>query len=492
MNPLNLVKQIIQIDLFEAYQHVDDLLVAAGWPATSPFWLESLERFWGKGCRRLVASVGRRGGKSSTMCRVAVTELLFGSFDITPGDVGVFAIFSVRMKEAEQRLRTISDILTVLGIVHTKTQTEIKFSNRPFIIRVYPAHARFAVGYTCVFLLCDEVARWRDDETGANPATQVLASIRPAMATQPNAHEFLISSPWSTTDAHWDAMQEGENDNQTVCHAPSWVANPTLTEEGTKADEPDEQTWLREYAAQAMTATEERLFSPDLLAQCIEHIDLPRNPEPGDQVVCGADWGFSRNSSALVVCHISLLGVYHVAELMVIAPKPGMPLKPSEVAAEATHTMKSHGATVCLADVHYREAMDEHLRKDGCHQAPAPVKDVATQYIRMRSLMAKGLLKLPAHQSLIRDLTDTKVVPKSGGGLKVILPKRAGGAHADAVSALALAIYQKVGPAAVPVPMIPARTPEEIRTKQEWARKLERARNPGKWGGFGGGFNFEK
>ena len=57
---------------------LDRALVANGFPSTSPWWSATLERFYASGKRQLVLRCGRRGGKSSTLCRVGVAEALYG------------------------------------------------------------------------------------------------------------------------------------------------------------------------------------------------------------------------------------------------------------------------------------------------------------------------------------------------------------------------------------------------------------------------------
>ena len=75
---------------------VDAKLVASKWPALSPFWRSTFERFLDSGRRQLVARVGRRGGKSSSLCRFAVSfALAYDVSQIPPGDVGVIALISV-------------------------------------------------------------------------------------------------------------------------------------------------------------------------------------------------------------------------------------------------------------------------------------------------------------------------------------------------------------------------------------------------------------
>src|SRR4051812_16685676 len=85
----------------------DEGLVAASFPPVSPWWRQQIERFFRSGRRQLVLRVGRRGGKSSTLCRVAVAWALFGAFSVPPGDIGIVAFVSVSRDESAQRLRTI-------------------------------------------------------------------------------------------------------------------------------------------------------------------------------------------------------------------------------------------------------------------------------------------------------------------------------------------------------------------------------------------------
>ena len=75
---------------------LDRTLVEAGFPAMSAWWRDALATFYASGRRQLVLRVGRRGGKSSTLSRVAVCEALYGEHPIPPGDVGVVAFVSVR------------------------------------------------------------------------------------------------------------------------------------------------------------------------------------------------------------------------------------------------------------------------------------------------------------------------------------------------------------------------------------------------------------
>jgi hypothetical protein len=222
-------------------------LKAKGFPPLSRWWRRSLASFYRSKKRQLVVRVGRRGGKSSTLCRIAVLEALFGDHVIPPGDVGVVAIISVSRDEANQRLRTIKSILDALGVKWKPVEGGIELEGRPIVFKTFAASISGVSGFTCICAICDEVAKWRDSDTGANPATEVLASLRPTMADQPNARIFLSSSAMGRLDAHAVAFDLGATPFQEVASAKTWEARPELTEADCRALEPDFDIFNREY-----------------------------------------------------------------------------------------------------------------------------------------------------------------------------------------------------------------------------------------------------
>jgi hypothetical protein len=247
-------------------------LTRAGFPAISPWWLAQLHAFIcppkgddGNAAMRrssFVARVGRRGGKSSTMARLAVAIATAGEHGIPKGDVGQLVFVSVSRDEAAARLRTIAEILDALGISHRmRAADEIELTDRPILFRVLAASWRTAVGFTGLALFCDEVARWRDADDGANPASQVIAAMKPSLLTT-KGWLFLVSSPLANVDFHAEQFDRGTTDDQVVAHAASWVANPTITEAETHALERDRRLWAREYGAIPQPAID-GVFDPD-------------------------------------------------------------------------------------------------------------------------------------------------------------------------------------------------------------------------------------
>src|SRR5580700_4975679 len=63
-------------------------------------------------------------------------------------------------------------------------------------IEILTASFRTVRGYTLIAALCDEIAFWRSDES-ANPDSEIIGAIRPAMATIPGAMLLCASSPYA-------------------------------------------------------------------------------------------------------------------------------------------------------------------------------------------------------------------------------------------------------------------------------------------------------
>jgi hypothetical protein len=430
---------------------IDALLSARGFPAMAPWWRDTLRGFYGSGKRRLVLRVGRRGGKSSTLCRVAVAEALFGGHKIPPGDVGVFAIVSVKMSEAEERLRTIAAILQAIGmrpdVDYIQRADEIEIVGKRAVFRVFSATRGASVGFTSIGLFCDELAIWRNDATGANPAREILAWLRPTMATQPRAKMFLSSSPFSTLDAHHEMFELGQTEAQVVAFATSFTANPSLDEAATHVDEPDHLEWQRQYMAVPMSAGSDSFFDPAAIAAATDPaLFLPLSPAPGDVVTAGGDFGFRSDSSALVVVY-RRGDMLFPAELVEMRPQPGEPLQPSRVVAEFASTLKRHGADCLMADGHYRQSIAEHLEAESLAfiMAPSGQAGIQETYVRARVLLNQGKLKLPKHERLLRQMQEITSRPTPGGGVSIVSPRKSGGGHGDLVSGLVLAIWQREG-----------------------------------------------
>jgi hypothetical protein len=449
-------------------EQIDVALGAEGWPRLSPWWKETIEAAYATAIRNIVIRGGRRGGKSSSICGKVVThEVLSDKHQIPPGDVGYFAIVSADKDQAQERLDTCHKALKALGIAHRKTANEITLTDRNVGIKCFAATLQAVVGFTCIGFLADEVARWRDRDTGENPAKQIITSLRACMATIPHARGWYVSSPWSTLDEHHRMVEEGTTEAQLVFTAPTWVMNPTLTEEETHRLEPDLPSWSREYGAIPMPSDETKFFAAefiDLAAKMIEisnavldatHARFGTRPV-ADRTVAGADFAFRRNSSALAV--LDAVGARFVVK-RTEERIPGLrALVPSKTIGELVGIAVDAGADAVACDLHYIETVREVT--DGLAlpllEFPSDSDGIVKAYIRTRVLLAEGRLDLSrAMPKLLQQLKETVSKPTQTG--MTISNPLAAGAHGDLVSALVCAVWAADQPPPMRDPLIGSR-----------------------------------
>jgi hypothetical protein len=387
------------------FDAMDRALVAAGFPPTSPWWRQQIERFLRRGCRRWVIRAGRRAGKSSTLCRLAVAWAKWGPWSVPPGDTAVVAFVSVDRDEASARLRTISAILTTLGVAFDERSEEIELRDRRLVFRVTSCSIR-SVGFTSVMLVGDEMARWESREQAANPAAAVMSSLRPTGATQLFWFEVCVSSPWGSDDYHAQLFDEGDTEHQAVSFAASWTANPTLTEEQTHELEPDPKVHAREYAAQPGETVSNAVDAADHAA-CYGR-------QPTGQLSRGflaIDASSLRGDAfAWIAGRESSAGELAVLEADAFEGEVLRRVSMADVVKKIAERAKAWGTHRIFGDqreeASLRSMFAEHDVSLVVYPWTEPSKDVAFQ--AMRRLMRARKLLLPDHAALRREVGGVK------------------------------------------------------------------------------------
>lgn len=413
---------------------IDRRLVAAGWDPITPFWWDVIRR--SRGYKNVVIRGGRRGKKSTHVCIIAVSEALNPKHKEPPGDIAYFGIVSAVKDQAVDRIRTCAKILDVLQIPHKALTERITLSERNIGIRAFVATLKGVVSFTAIGLLCDEMARWQDPDNGANPAREVMGSLKPTMATMKQSTAWYVSSPWATLDLHHEMFERGTTRSQVVFYAPTWEMNPNLTEEETHALEEDEATWEREYKAIPMSGDETKFFSASFVDACA----LASAGGMVDRTAAGGDFAFRRNSSAIVV--LDKLG----KKLRVVIAEeraPGLkPLVPSETMQELIGIASEHGADSIACDLHYIESVREvtEVIDMPLLEFPTAQSEILKAYVRVRVLIAKGWIDLSrAPKLLLQQLKETSEKPTENS--ISIKQKTKGKKHGDMVSAFVCAVW---------------------------------------------------
>jgi hypothetical protein len=392
-----------------------------------------------------VVRAGRRAGKSSTFSRLGVVEAIYGQHDVPPGDLGTVGVVSTRRDEAAKRLRTITAILDVLGEKYRPLPggaIGVELVGRRRAFQVFAASIAGVSGFTGIFILCDEVAKWLDSDTGANPATEVLASVRPTMATQPNARIALSSSPMGRLDAHFDAFEEGDNALQTVDWFSTWEANPTLTEQDTRALEPDESTWLREYKAIPQSEAESALLAETLIDAAVRRPpmlwDLP--PMPGHAYVATIDPATRGNAFTLIVATRGPDLVRRIALAREWRGSPSSPLRLDEVFAQIALLVRPYGITHVHTDQFAADALTEIAwrSKLGLVVEPWSMTTKREAYEELRTITLARQFECHPDPQVASDLLGIrKVLTRVGVSYELA---EHGGRHSDYAPAVAMAV----------------------------------------------------
>lgn len=441
-----------------ALVELDARLVSRGWPEISPrWWAWVREVYSSPRIRTIVVRAGRRGGKSTTGCRLGVAEALHGQWDIPQGDTGIVAIVSVNKKEATARLHTIEQILRALDYRQVREPKEVReyaataeeirilverpdgadgVKLVPITFRVHAATIKGVVGFTAIFVWLDEVSRWSDPDTGANPAREVFGSIKPTILSQPSARIWLASSPLSTLDLHYDMFEAGDSESQRAFSAPTWELNPTISEQDTHDLEPDPLYWAREYGAVPTASTTAGFFDGGLLDEAAS-----RKVEACDVFCAGADFGFTRNASAIaIVGWDEREGRVALRRIEARRAAPGAPLRPTPTVSEFANIARDEECATMVADVHYQELVDEVLSRYGVTRLPAPSSPAESARL-FRRLLTEGKIALwGIGPSVLRQLKLVELVITSNGNESIKLPTE-GRNHADETAALLAAVW---------------------------------------------------
>ena len=130
--------------------------------------------------------VGRRGGKSQVAALIAVFEAAFTDHraKLASGEVATVMVIAADRRQARTVHRYVRGLINgnpmLQRMVSRETEEIIELNNRS-VIEIATASFRRTRGYTISCAILDEIAFWMSD--GANPDAEVLAGIRPSLAS---------------------------------------------------------------------------------------------------------------------------------------------------------------------------------------------------------------------------------------------------------------------------------------------------------------------
>ena len=219
-------------------------------------------------------AIGRRGGKSHAAAFLAVYLAAFHDYraKLAPGEVATVMVIAADRKQARAVMRYTSGLVNenpmLRRMVERENSEQIELNNR-CVIEITTASHRSVRGYTLAACICDEIAFWHVD--GASPDREIVAAIRPALATL-GGKLVALSSPYAKRGILWDTFKRSfADDGETrvlVARAPSRVMNPLLPQhviDDAMRDDPEaaRAEYLAEFRSDIAS-----FVDPELIADC--------------------------------------------------------------------------------------------------------------------------------------------------------------------------------------------------------------------------------
>jgi len=203
--------------------------------------------------KEVTAIIGRRGGKTRLAALIAVYEAVR---HIKPkrGEGAFIVVIAPSLSQAQIAFEYISLYLhaspVLEGLIVEERRSEIELRNG-ITIRCLPCSHVTVRGISVICAICDELGFWQHEENAANPEREVIAELRPTMATFPNAKLIKISTPFRKEGILYENLQDRDGLQYPVWQVSTREMNPTIPEDVfTEADRENPEHYRREYLAE--------------------------------------------------------------------------------------------------------------------------------------------------------------------------------------------------------------------------------------------------
>ena len=384
---------------------------------------------------------GRRSGKSFTLSLIAVFLAAFKDWrpHLAVGERATVMVIAADRRQARVIMRYITGLLRAVPMLERLIESErneaIDLNNR-VTIEIHTASFKSVRGYSVAAALCDETSFWPSDESSAEPDTEILSALRPAMATIPGAIMLCASSPYAKRGALYQAFNRHwakDDDPILVWRAPTRMMNPTVPEgliaEALERDEPSARS---EYLAEFRNDIE-TFISREQVAACVEAGVLERPPSYDIKYSAFIDpSGGSHDSMACCIGHQqgSIVIVDALREIRA-------PFDPESATEEVVQLLRRYRVKTVSGDKYAAEWCAQAFEKRGVNYQHAELPKSGLYLNLLPHLNSKTvkLLDLPRANNQIASLERRTA---RGGRDTIDHPQRG---HDDLANAIAGFVY---------------------------------------------------
>lgn len=327
-------------------------------------------------------------------------------------------------------IRGLVDATPLLKSMMVRETTEtLELSNR-CIIEIMTATNRSIRGYTVGAAILDEIAFWHYE--GANPDREVLAAIRPSLATL-DGKLIALSSPYARRGVLFDNYRRYFQQPVTdvlVAQAETRLMNPSLPQRVIDdAYESDPASAAAEYGALFRTDIESYITR-----EAVEAVTIPDRLELPPMRARYRYRAFVDPSGGMGDAFTLAIG--HTEKTMTVVDclrsfKP--PFSPESVVAEICDTLKLYGVRQVTGDNYAGEWPKEQFSKRGVNykRCEKPRSDL---YRDLLPVINSGKIELPDDRRLMQELVNLERRTSRGGKDRI---DHAPGQHDDLANAVA-------------------------------------------------------
>ena len=321
-----------------------------------------------------------------------------------PGERGTLPIMAASTLQAGQAYNFIRGVFThvdrLAALVDNITADTISLKNR-IDVQIRPASFRTIRGITAIAAIAEECSFWQADDS-RNPDKEILAAIRPAMATT-GGTLFAIGSPHARKGETWLTFRKhfGPEGNPAilVANGPTRTFNPTVKQSIIdRAYEDDASVAASEWGGQFRSDLKSYV-SPEVVDACTARGTFQIPLIPGTPYVAHVDAsGGSQDSFAMAIGHEE--GGTAIVDF-VFERRP--PFAPEGVIAEVADILRSYGLHEITGDRYAIGFVSESFRRHGIEYCPAELT-TSDFFIGLLPILNSRRVQLLDHKRLATQL----------------------------------------------------------------------------------------
>jgi hypothetical protein len=347
--------------------------------------------------------VGRRGGKSRMAAALAVYEACFVEHHLAAGETGYVLVLAASKDQAHVVHDYVRGFLRESPVlrreIESETASEIRLRSG-VIVAVHANSFRSVRGLTMLACIFDEVAFWRD-EASATPDMEVYRAVLPALMTT-RGILIGISTPYRKIGLLHQKHRNhfGQDGDVLVVQGPSVAFNPVLDQAAvTAAIAADPEGASAEWEA-SFRADISGYLDDATIDRAIDYgrpLELPRREGCTYKAFVDASGG-RHDHYCIAVAHRQD-GRYIIDCVVGAAP----PFDPGWTTKELSEVVKRYGCLRITGDSYSAEWVRTAWRHNGLVYYPAEMTK-SELYLEALPIFTQGLVSLPNHPRLIREL----------------------------------------------------------------------------------------